>query len=122
METWSQSRPAKVAETGVRARWSAPAELEPGVTMDRLHMVSVTLEDATIDLDEMLRILRGALAQFDLRLGHDDRGRTVLALSVIAHDLWLAVLMAMNAVTSTGYPPVAVTAEPVSSDEVDRGG
>ena len=123
METWSRSRPAEVAETdGGWARWPAPDDLKPGLTMDRLHTVSVTLEDAAIDLDEMLRIVRRALAHFGLGLAHDDRGRTVLVLTVVANDLWLAVLMAMNAVTSTGYPPVALTAEPVSSDEADRGG
>ncbi|HEY5788371.1 MAG TPA: hypothetical protein VIT65_26735 [Microlunatus sp.] len=123
MEKWSRPRPAKVSETdGGWARWSAPGDLKPGVAMDRRHTVSVTLQDAAIDLDEMLWILRRALAHFELEVARDDRGRTVLALTVVANDLWLAVLTAMNAVTATGYPPVALTAEPVGSEEADRGG
>ena len=123
METWSRTCSAPVVETaGGWARWPTSGDQKPEVSMDRLHTVSVTLDDTAIDLDEMLEVLCRALAHFELRLGHDDRVRTVLVLTVVANDLWLAVLMAMNAVTATGYVPVALTAEPVSTDQADRGG
>jgi hypothetical protein len=84
--------------------------------------VSVTLEGTYVDVDEMLLTLRSALAHFRLELAHDLQGRTVLVLAVETTDLWLAVLMAMNAVTATGYPAVAVQAEPTTSAEAGPAG
>ena len=83
----------------------------PVASLTRLQTVSVTLADAVGDRDEMLTTLREHLAHFQLLVGND-RGRTVLILTIETRDLWLAVLTAMNAVTATGYAPVAVTAEP----------
>lgn len=84
------------------------------------YTVSVTLADATADYEEMVGILRDRLAQFQLLVTEDQEG-TRLVLSIEAGDLWLAVLIAMNAVliamnavTSTGYAAAAVTAEPAS--------
>jgi len=89
--------------------------------MNRLHTVSVTVDDASADREEMTQNLRAGLADFDLRLSHDDYGRTVLTLTVEAADLWLAVLIAMHAVTATGYRPTALTAGPDTGPNPDRG-
>ena len=43
-------------------------------------------------------------------------------LTVEAADLWLAVLMAMNAVTATGYSPVPGGGAGHDATEADRGG
>jgi hypothetical protein len=91
-------------------------------SVDQVHTVSVTLEDTYVDVDEMLLTLRSALAHFRLQLAHDLQGRTVLVLTLETTDLWLAVLMAMNAVTATGYPAVAVQAEPTTSAEAGPAG
>lgn len=85
--------------------------------VNRLHTMSVTVEDTTDDRQEMAQILRAGLADFDLRISHDDQDdqhRTVLTLTVEAGDLWLAVLIAMHAVVATGYHPVALTAAPAA--------
>ena len=58
--------------------------------MDRLHAVSVTLDDATADRTRCTQILRHGLAHYDLGFA-DDPDRTILALTVEAADLWLAV-------------------------------
>ena len=111
-----------VVETdGGWARWPMSDDLKPEVSMNRLHTVSVTVDDATADREEMTQILRAGLADFDLRLSHDDHGRTVLTLTVEAADLWLAVLIAMHAVTATGYRPTALTAGPDTGPNPDRG-
>ena len=90
-------------------------------SVNRLHMVSVTVDDTSADREEMTKILQARLADFDLRLCHDDNGRMVLTLTVEAGDLWLAVLIAMHAVTATGYLPTELTAEPVTGPNPGRG-
>src|SRR6478609_6688789 len=103
------------------ARFGADRRNQRQVGMNRLHTVSVTVDDASADREEMTPILRAGLADFDLRLSHDDYGRTVLTLTVEAADLWLAVLIAMHAVTATGYRPTALTAGPDTGPNPDRG-
>ena len=88
--------------------------------MNRLHTVSVTVDDASADREEMTQACEPD-SDFDLRLSHDDYGRTVPTLTVEAADLWLAVLIAMHAVTATGYRPTAVTAGPDTGPNPDRG-
>ena len=90
-------------------------------SVNRLHMVSVTVDDTSADREEMTKILQARLAIFDLRLSYDNNGRTVLTLTVEAGDLWLAVLIAMHAVTATGYRPTALTAGPDTGPNPDRG-
>lgn len=82
--------------------------------MTARHTVSVTVDDESADREEMTRILRAALADSDLQISRDDQGGTVVTLLIPAADLWLAVLIAMNAVTSTGYRPTALTAAPTA--------
>jgi hypothetical protein len=103
------------------ARFGTDRRNQRQVGMNRLHTVSVTVDDASADREEMTPILRAGLADFDLRLSHDDYGRTVLTLTVEAADLWLAVLIAMHAVTATGYRPTALTAGPDTGPNPDRG-
>jgi hypothetical protein len=123
MEMWSRTCSAPVVEPDCGwARWPMPGDLKPEVTLSRLHTVSVTLEGATADRDEMREILRDALAHVDLRIANGAQSRFVLMLTVEATDVWLAVLMAMNAVTATGYVPIALTAEPVRHVRSARGG
>lgn len=123
MTTWSRSCATAVVEpVGVGARWPSSGELKPEVRMERLHVVTVTLEDTTTDPDEMLQILGSALTHFDVRITREPPNRCVLVLTVETADLWLAVLMAMNAVTATGYPPMAVSAEPARHDQAERDG
>ena len=86
-----------------------------------LHTVSVTVDDTSADREETTQILRAALADSDLRLSHDDYGRTVLTITVETADLWLAVLIAMHAVTAAGYHPSALTAGPDTGPNPARG-
>ena len=121
MQSWSGSCPASALDDG-SSRWPASVALRRKASVDQVHTVSVTLEDTSVDVDEMLLTLRSALAHFRLQLAHDLQGRTVLVLTLETTDLWLAVLMAMNAVTATGYAAVAVQAEPTTSAEAGPAG
>lgn len=123
MTTWSRSCATAVVEpVGGWARWPSSGELKPGVRMEGLHTVTVTLEDATADPAEMLEILGSALAPLHVRINREPPNRCVLRLTVETTDLWLAVLLAMNAVTATGYPPIALSAGPAGTDQAERGG
>jgi hypothetical protein len=90
--------------------------------MERLHEVTVTLEDTAADPDEMVQILGRSLAHVGIRITREPPNRCVLVLTVETPDLWLAVLLAMNAVTATGYPPIALSAGPARPDRAERGG
>ena len=108
-------------ETCVRPGPEPVADTTGRFNVSRLHTVSVTVDDTTADREEMAEILRARLARLDLRLSHDDHGRTVLTLTVEAGDLWLAVLIAMHAIAATGYRPTALTAGPVTGPGPGRG-
>ncbi|HEY5980272.1 MAG TPA: hypothetical protein VIT41_11625 [Microlunatus sp.] len=88
--------------------------------MKGVNTVSVTVDDTSADREEMTQILRAALADFDVQISRDDHGSTVVTLVVAVADLWLAVLIAMNAVTSTGYVPTALTAGPATGPAPTR--
>jgi hypothetical protein len=122
MQSWSGFCPASALDGW--SRWPASVALRRKASVDQVHTVSVTLEGTSVDVDvdEMLLTLRSALAHFRLQLAHDLQGRTVLVLTLETTDLWLAVLMAMNAVAATGYPAVAVQAEPATSAEAGPAG
>ena len=123
MQTWSRSCATPVvARDGGWARWPVSDDLKPEVRVTHLHTVSVTLADTTTDFDEMLLALGDALAHFRLRLTHDDQDRTILVLTVEASDLWLAVLLVMNAVTATGYVARTLAAEPATATDADPEG
>lgn len=109
METSVQPGPEPIAATNGR------------FTVNRLHTVSVTIDDATADPEERAQTLQARLAGLDLRLSPDNHGRTVLTLTVEAGDLWLAVLIAMHAIAATGYRPTALTAGPVTAPNRGRG-
>ena len=89
-------------ETCVRPGPEPVADANGRFSMNRLHTVSVTVDDTSADREEMTQIPQARLESFDLRLSHDNNNRTVLTLTVEAGDLWLAVLIAMHAVAATG--------------------
>jgi hypothetical protein len=62
--------------------------------------------------DDVLLEIGDRLDHFAPRLAQK-RSDLELVLTVEATDVWLAVLLAMAAVTSTGYPVVRLDAEPV---------
>jgi hypothetical protein len=74
--------------------------------------VRVSLRDASITYEELLQETTSQLADFDPRFHRDSAGRAVVTLQVIASDLWVAVLLATGAVTSTGYRPERIEAMP----------
>jgi len=108
-------------ETCVRPGPEPIVDTNGRFSVNRLHTVSVTVDDTSADREEMTQILQARLANFDLQLSHDNSGRTVLTLTVEAGDLWLAVLIAMHAVVATGYLPAALTARPVTRPNAGRG-
>ncbi len=52
------------------------------------------------------------MADFDPAFGWDSAGRANVTLRVTATDLWVAVLLAMGAVTGTGHHPERIEAMP----------
>ena len=122
MDTTSRSCATAVVGVGGWARRSSSGEPNPEVSMERLHTVTVILQDTSTDPDEMLEILGSALAHVHARITREPPNRCVLVLTVETTDLWLAVLLAMNAVTATGYPPISVSAGPARPDLAERGG
>jgi hypothetical protein len=123
MTTWSRScATAVVVSADGLARWPSSGEPMAEVRMERLHAVTVTLDDTATHPDEMVQILARSLAHFDVRITREPPNRCVLVLMVETPDLWLAVLLAMNAMTATGYPPIALNARPAGPDRVERGG
>ena len=124
METTSRSCATAVVEpVGGWAGRPSSGEPKPEEGMERPHTVTVTtLQDTSTDPDEMLEILGSALAHVHARITREPPNRCVLVLTVETTDLWLAVLMAMNAVNATGYPPISVSAGPARPDRAERGG
>ena len=102
---------------GVGQSWPSTGDLSPKVSVQTPYTVQITLTrriDDPDDLDEVVVALTGRLSLPQLRLDQDHQGRTRLVLTLEATDLWQAILLTMNAVTSTGYAPVAVAAEPAA--------
>ena len=52
------------------------------------------------------------MVDFEPRFHWDSAGRAVVTLQVTATDLWVAVLLAMGAVTGTGHRPERIEAMP----------
>jgi hypothetical protein len=72
--------------------------------------VRVALSATPATQEEVLHEIGSRLTDFDPHYGSDPSGRTVIILQVHAADLWLAVLLAMGAVTATGYQPEQIEA------------
>ena len=74
--------------------------------------VRVSLRDAPTTHDGRLHETAGQMADFDPAFGWDSAGRANVTLRVTATDLWVAVLLAMGAVTGTGHHPERIEAMP----------
>ena len=70
-----------------------------------LGQIPASVEDIMTELGDRLETY-----QPDLRSRPD--GSVVLSLTIVAADLWLAILLAMAGVTGTGYSPTWIEAEP----------
>ena len=74
--------------------------------------VRVSLQDAPTTRQDRLHETAGQMADFDPAFGWDSAGRANVTLRVPATDLWVAVLLAMGAVTGTGHHPERIEAMP----------
>ncbi len=92
--------------------------LRPDISLQNLYTVRVQLPRRVDDLDEVIATVTHVLTPFHLVTQHDRLGRTTLVLALGSRDLWQAILLTMNAVTSTGYAPLALTAEPAEEFEI----
>ncbi|HET9872740.1 MAG TPA: hypothetical protein VFP89_09120 [Propionibacteriaceae bacterium] len=72
--------------------------------------VRVTLSETPATQEELLHEIGSRLTDFDPDYASDLSGRTIISLQVHAADLWVAVLLAMGAVTATGYQPEQIEA------------
>lgn len=70
------------------------------------------LGDVPASVEEVLVEIGDRLDDYQPRLVTRRDGSLVLGLTVVAADLWLALLIAMSAVSGTGYPPTWVEAKP----------
>jgi hypothetical protein len=102
---------------GVWSASPATGELRPEVGVHNLYTVHLTLTRWVEDCDELAAVIARCLTRFHLMITNDGRRRTQLTLTVETSDLWQAVLLTLNAVTSTGHMPVAMTAEPTAEAE-----
>lgn len=101
-----QRRPIPSSPNGLQHR---------AVSTDRRFIIRVGLGEITASVDEIRTEIGDRLDrhQPDLHKNHD--GRLVLTLTIAAADLWISLLLAMAAVTPTGYPPQWVEARPSSN-------
>lgn len=74
--------------------------------------VRVSLLDTSTSPEDLLHETASQMADFDPRFRWDSAGRVVVTLQVSAADLWVAVLLAMGAVTGAGQQPEWIEAIP----------
>lgn len=110
-------RPAE-DRAGVWSRWPAVGGLRPDVSVQNLYTVHIRLGRAVDDLDEVTAAVSRKLSLFHLMVQHDRSGRTDLVLTLATGDVWQAILLTMNAITSSGYVPEALTVEPAAEFEI----
>ena len=96
---------------GDRTRRASPDGLAAGLRSHEFT-VQTTLRNTPATHKELLHEIRNQLADFDPRYRTDSTGRMVITLQVRAADLRVAVLLAMGAVTRTGYQPEEIVAKP----------
>lgn len=99
--------------------WPSTGDLEPGSSVQNLYTLRVSLGGPIDDLEETVVAVTGRLSLFHLMIDKDPRHRIRLSLTLETPDLWQAILLTMNAITNTGYTPVALTAEPAIDHETD---
>ncbi len=74
--------------------------------------VRVSLRDAPTTHEDRLHETAGQMADFEPAFHWDSAGRANVTLQVTATDLWVAVLLAMGAITGTGHHPERIEAMP----------
>jgi hypothetical protein len=70
------------------------------------------LRDDSTTAREVIHETATEMADFEPQFHWDSAGRAVVTLQVTATDLWVAVLLAMGAVTGTGHRPERIEAMP----------
>jgi hypothetical protein len=75
-------------------------------------IVQVSLRDDSATDEVLMHETSIEMADFEPRFHWDSAGRAVVTLQVVAADLWVAVLLAMGAVTGTGHHPERIEAMP----------
>ena len=85
----------------------------PAVSLiaQRSYRLRLGLGTVPASVEEVLVEIGDRLDQYGPRLAAAHDGNLVLRLTVAASDLWLALLMAMNAVAGIGYTPEWVEAK-----------
>ena len=107
-------------DAGLWSRWPSAGDLRPETDVQNLYTVHVRLARGVDDLDEVVTAVTHGLSLFHLMTERDRLGRTTLVLTLGTLDLWQALLITMNAVTSAGHVPVALRAEPAAEFENDN--
>ena len=74
--------------------------------------VRVSLRDTPTTHEDRLHETAGQMADFEPAFHWDSAGRANVTLQVTATDLWVAVLLAMGAITGTGHHPERIEAMP----------
>ena len=104
--------PARLDLVDIRRRPPGrDAGLPAQVTSPRF-VVRVSLRDDVTTGEELTHETTTEMADFEPRFGWDSAGRPLVTLQVTATDLWVAVLLAMGAVTGTGHQPERIEAMP----------
>lgn len=85
--------------------------------MENLYIIHVRLAREVEDVDEAVAAITDTLSVFHLMTDRDRLSRSTLALTVATGDLWQAILLTMNAITSAGLVPIALTAQPAEEYE-----
>lgn len=67
------------------------------------------------EAEEVTTGIAGRLDEYRPRLTSRRDGHLVLSMTIVAADLWLALLLAMAGVTDSGYPPSWIEAEPTTN-------
>ena len=104
-------------ESGFWWAWPSAGDLRPEVSVQNLYSVSMTLTRRVDDVEEAVAALTDRLPLFHVLIQQDDQGRTRIVLTLESLDLWQAILLTLNAITSAGYAPIALAAEPAADFE-----
>jgi hypothetical protein len=77
---------------------------------DRMFTLTLGLPDTPDSRAEVHALIRHELDQYRPILQPHHNGGLEITLTIAAADLWLSLLLAMSALTQTGYPPQWVEA------------
>ena len=104
-------------DAGTWSAWPCTGDLRPEIGVHNLYTVHITLPGRIDDLDDTLFAIADRLSLFHLMVQQDHWARTRLVLTLQSADLWQAILITINAITNTGYVPVALSAQPAAEFE-----